>query len=91
VGDWEGDTIESAGKNAYIAMFVDRKTKALLAKVMPDKMAAALNKVAIRAFKPIPAQMLEHPDAGHLYRPSLSLMGMGTQRTHQRADTAVPA
>jgi IS30 family transposase len=25
VGDWEGDTIESAGKNAYIATFVDRK------------------------------------------------------------------
>jgi IS30 family transposase len=24
-GDWEGDTIESAGKNASIATFVDRK------------------------------------------------------------------
>jgi IS30 family transposase len=72
VGDWEGDTIESAGKNAYIesvhkvtdfmdrlyiAAFVDRKTKLLPAKVMPDKTAAALNHAAIRAFKPIPAQM----------------------------------
>jgi IS30 family transposase len=52
-----GDTIESAGKNAYIATFVDRKTKLLLAKILPDKTAAALNKAAIRAFKPIPAPM----------------------------------
>jgi IS30 family transposase len=57
VGDWEGDTIESAGKNAYIATFVDRKTKLLQAKILPDKTAAALNHAAIRAFKPIPAQM----------------------------------
>jgi IS30 family transposase len=57
VGDWEGDTIESAGKNAYIATFVDRKSKFLLAKLMPDKAAAILNKTAVRAFKPIPAQM----------------------------------
>jgi IS30 family transposase len=55
VGDWEGDTIESTGKNAYIATFVDRKTKLLLAKMMPDKTAATLNKAALRAFKPIPA------------------------------------
>jgi IS30 family transposase len=57
VGDWEGDTIESAGKNAYIATFVDRKTKLLLAKILPDKTVAALNRAALRAFKPIPAQM----------------------------------
>jgi IS30 family transposase len=57
VDDWEGDTIESAGKNAYIATFVDRKTKLLLAKILPDKTAAALNQAAIRAFKPIPAQI----------------------------------
>jgi IS30 family transposase len=56
-GDWEGDTIESAGKNAYIATFVDRKTKLLLAKIMPNKTAAALNKAALRAFKPVPAPM----------------------------------
>jgi IS30 family transposase len=42
-GDWEGDIIENAGKKAYIATFVDRKTKALLAKVMSDKTAVALN------------------------------------------------
>jgi IS30 family transposase len=57
VGDWEGDTIESAGKNASRATFVDRKTKVLLAKIMPDKSATTLNKAAIRAFKPLPAPM----------------------------------
>jgi IS30 family transposase len=57
VGDWEGDTVESAGKNAYIATFVDRKTKLLLAKIMPDKSAATLNHAAVRAFKSIPAGM----------------------------------
>jgi IS30 family transposase len=57
VGDWEGDTIESAVKNACIATFVDRKTKVLLAKVLPDKTAVTLNKAAIRAFKPIPVPM----------------------------------
>jgi IS30 family transposase len=46
IGDREGDTVESAGKNACIATFVDRKTKFLLAKVMPDKTAAILNKAA---------------------------------------------
>jgi IS30 family transposase len=57
IGDWEGDTIESAGKNDSIATFVDRNTKVLLAKIMPDKTAASLNKAAIRAFKPIPAPL----------------------------------
>jgi IS30 family transposase len=33
--DWEGGTMESAGKNACIAAFVDRKTKFLLEKLMP--------------------------------------------------------
>ena len=58
IGDWEGDTVESAGKAAYIATFVDRKSKILLAKIMPNKMALTLNKAAIRAFRPIPAQMM---------------------------------
>jgi IS30 family transposase len=52
-----GDTVESAGKNAYITAFVDRKTKVILAKIMPDKRAATLNKATVRAFKPIPAHM----------------------------------
>jgi IS30 family transposase len=53
VGDWEGDTIESAGKSAYIATFVGRKTKFFLAKLMPNKRAETLNKAAVRAFRGI--------------------------------------
>jgi IS30 family transposase len=56
-GDWEGDTVESAGKNACIATFVDRKTKFLLAKLMPDKSAASLNGAAVRAFGPVPVHL----------------------------------
>jgi IS30 family transposase len=48
-GDWEGDAVESAEKRAYIAAFVDRKTKLLPAKIMPDETAAALNRAAVRA------------------------------------------
>jgi IS30 family transposase len=55
-----GDTIESAGKNAYIATFVDRTTKLLLAKIMPDKTATTLNKAAIRALKPISAPIRDN-------------------------------
>jgi IS30 family transposase len=60
-GDWEGDTVESAGKSAYIATFVFRKTKFLLAKVMPDKAVATLSRAAVRAFKPIPEGMRNTP------------------------------
>jgi IS30 family transposase len=48
-GDWEGAAVESAGKKVYTAAFVDRKIKLLLAKTMPDKGAAALNRAAVRA------------------------------------------
>jgi IS30 family transposase len=58
--------MESAGKNAYIAAFVGQKTKLLPAQIMPDKTAAALNKAALRAFKPVPAPMRNtlRPDKG---------------------------
>jgi IS30 family transposase len=41
----------------YRELFVDWKTKLLLANIIPDKSAATLNKTAVRAFKPIPDQM----------------------------------
>jgi IS30 family transposase len=108
VGDWEGDTIESACKSAYIATFVDRKTKLLLAKLMPDKRADTLNRAAVRAFRGIP------PEARHtltldngkefaahgalsqalsldIFCPSLSFLGAGPQRAHQRAHQTVPS
>jgi IS30 family transposase len=54
IGDWEGDTVEGAGKTAYIATFVEKTSKFLVAKVMANKAAATLNRAAIRAFNPIP-------------------------------------
>ncbi|MDR3343086.1 MAG: IS30 family transposase [Treponema sp.] len=59
VGDWEGDTVERAGKNAYIATFVDKTSKLLVAKVMPNKAAATLNSAAIRAFRAIPDDFIK--------------------------------
>jgi IS30 family transposase len=38
-GDWEGDTMDGAGKTAYIATFVDKTMKVLRGKVMPNKAA----------------------------------------------------
>jgi IS30 family transposase len=63
-GDWEGDTIESAGKNACIATFADRKTKLLLARLMPDKTAASLNKAVAGTFGLVPSSDAAHPDGG---------------------------
>ncbi|MDR0628403.1 MAG: hypothetical protein LBG24_01925 [Treponema sp.] len=54
IGDWEGDKVEGAGKTAYSATFVEKTSKLLVAKVMPDKAVATLNRAAIRAFNPIP-------------------------------------
>jgi IS30 family transposase len=34
-----------------------RKTKFLLAKIMPDKTALTLNKAAVRAFRPVPPEL----------------------------------
>jgi IS30 family transposase len=47
MGDRKGDAIESTGKNACTATFVDRKTKPLPAKILQNKMAA-LNRAAPR-------------------------------------------
>jgi IS30 family transposase len=58
VGDWEGDTVEGAGKTAYVATFVDKTAKYLLAKVMPDKSARTLNLAARRAYKAVPAEFI---------------------------------
>ncbi|MDR0557598.1 MAG: IS30 family transposase, partial [Treponema sp.] len=59
IGDWEGDTVEGAGKTAYIAAFAGKTSKLLEAKVMPNKAAAALNRAAIRAFNPVPDDFIK--------------------------------
>ena len=58
-GDWEGDTIEGAGKQGYIATFVDRKTKLLIARKMENKKADTMVISAVKAFKEIPADFRE--------------------------------
>ena len=40
-------------KKRLCSRFCNRKTKTLLAKTMPDKTVASLNKAVIRAFKPL--------------------------------------
>ena len=54
IGDWEGDTIEGGGKKGYIATFVDRKTKFLIAYPLPTKATLGLVKGAKHAFSRIP-------------------------------------
>ncbi|MDR3341400.1 MAG: IS30 family transposase [Treponema sp.] len=59
VGDGEGDTVERTGKNASIATFVDKTSTVLVAKVMPNKAAATLNRAAIRTFSTIPDDFIK--------------------------------
>lgn len=49
-GDWEGDTIEGAGKKGYVATFVDRKSKYLIAFPIKHKQAEFIVEGARKAF-----------------------------------------
>jgi transposase, IS30 family len=53
-GDWEGDTIEGASKKGYVATFVDRKTKYLVAFPLKYKQAELIVEGAQKAFANIP-------------------------------------
>jgi len=53
-GDWEGDTIEGAGKKGYVATFVDRKTKYLVAFPIKYKQAELMVDGARKAFANLP-------------------------------------
>ncbi len=56
VGHWEGDTVEGAGKSGYIATFIERKTKYLVAYPIPNKTADMLNMAAGKLFRKLPAK-----------------------------------
>lgn len=56
-GDWEADTIEGAGKKGYVATFVDRKTKYLVAYKLERKSSLALVRGAKKAFRSIPVSL----------------------------------
>jgi len=53
-GDWEGDTVEGAQKQGYVATWVDRSKKYLVAYKMDHKTAQELLDGAVRAFRDIP-------------------------------------
>ncbi len=56
IGDWEGDTVEGGGKKGYIATFVDRHTKYLVACCLANKTAKGLVHSARKAFRTLPAE-----------------------------------
>lgn len=53
-GDWEGDTMEGAKKQGYVATWVDRSKKYLVAYKLPRKAAEGLVDGAEKAFRKIP-------------------------------------
>jgi transposase, IS30 family len=53
-GDWEGDTVEGAQKQGYVATWVDRNTKYLIAHKLDHKTAQELVEGAEKAFRGIP-------------------------------------
>jgi len=55
VGDWEADTLEGARHHSYVATCVERRSRYLLARKMPDKRAATLNTALGRALARVPA------------------------------------
>ena len=59
VGDWESDTIEGKGKSGYIATHLERKTRYLVAAVMPNKKAKTFSKKTKRIFSKNPELPVE--------------------------------
>ena len=55
-GDWEGDTVEGAMKQGYVATWVDRCKKYLVAYKMDHKTSQELLDGAISAFQDIPKE-----------------------------------
>lgn len=53
VGHWEGDTVIGAAHSGAIATYVDKASKYLIARVMPNRTAEVLNEFTLRAFKVI--------------------------------------
>lgn len=54
IGDWEGDTIEGAGKKGNIVTLVERKSKYCLAKIIGRRTADNVTKALMSLFSTIP-------------------------------------
>jgi transposase, IS30 family len=59
LGDWEADTIEGAGKKGYVATFVERKSKFVVAYPLKNKTTESFTNGAARAFRLIPSKRLK--------------------------------
>jgi IS30 family transposase len=59
IGHWEGDTMIGAQHCGAIATYVDKASKYLVARVMPNRTAEVLNEFTIRAFKVIGIEKVE--------------------------------
>jgi len=57
VGDWEGDTVEGKKASGYIATYVERKSRYLIASKLDNKTAESLASGSIRAFYRIPKKL----------------------------------
>jgi IS30 family transposase len=57
-GHWEGDTVEGGGKRGYMATYVERKTKYLIAFPLETKHADPLARATVKAFSKVPDCML---------------------------------
>jgi IS30 family transposase len=53
-GDWEGDTVQSAGKKANIVTYVERKSRFLLSHVIGSKTPKEVNRATRIVFKGVP-------------------------------------
>lgn len=54
LGDWECDTVRGALNKGCLATFVDRKSRYLLAALMPDRKAATMTATIITIFSRLP-------------------------------------
>lgn len=59
IGHFESDTMIGAGKKGAIATFVDRKSRYLVAEIMPDRTSTTMNATTIALFEDMPEKTLK--------------------------------
>ena len=59
VGHFESDTVIGGGKKGAIATYVDRKSRFLIAGIMPNRKAVTFNEKSIDIFKDIPSSFIK--------------------------------
>jgi len=64
-GHWEGDTVRGALNKGCLATFVDRRSRYLLAGLMPDRKAATLNATMEACFSGYPKSLLRSFTVDH--------------------------